>query len=75
MRGRHTRNLYRSEGQFSEAILSRTVGEVRHDLDLDRPIPPPTATDFIAFAFWSIFSTAYLLALPVALVYLVALVR
>jgi len=73
VRGRHTRNLYRSEGQFNEAILSRTVGEVRRDLNLDRPIPPPTGTDFIAFAFWSIFSTAYLLALPAALVYLVTL--
>jgi len=71
VRGRHTRNLYHAEGQFHDAILSRTVGQVRHDLDLDRPIPSPTAADLVSFIFWTALSAAYALAPVVAIAYMV----
>jgi hypothetical protein len=72
VRGRHTRNLYRSGGEFEEAILTRTVGEVRRDLELDRPTPPPTASDVAAFALWTTVSAIHFLAPPVALAFLVS---
>jgi len=58
MRGRHTRNLYRST--YSDELLARTVGEMRRELDLDREFAPPTPHDRRAFVFWSLASVATL---------------
>jgi hypothetical protein len=57
-RGRQSRNLYRTT--FSDALLARTVGEVRRELDLDREPAPPTRHDRRAFIFWSLASVATL---------------
>jgi len=45
-RGRHTRNLYGEAGV--ERVLPRTVGEVRAELELDRPAPAARARDAAA---------------------------
>ena len=51
MRGRRSRNLYFDE--WDEAILSRSVGEVRARLGLDADVARPTRADTTAFMFWS----------------------
>lgn len=56
VRGRHSRNLYRST--FDEALLDRHVGELRHELGLDRPAPSPSVSDVTAFAAWSVAALA-----------------
>lgn len=58
LRGRHSRNLYRTT--FSEELLARTVGEMRRELDLDREHVPPSPGDRGAFVFWSAASAATL---------------
>jgi hypothetical protein len=57
-RGRQSRNLYRTT--FSDELLSRTVGEVRRELALDKEPAPPDAADRRAFVFWSLASVATL---------------
>ncbi|HEY0099114.1 MAG TPA: hypothetical protein VGB76_09190 [Pyrinomonadaceae bacterium] len=59
MRGRHSRNLYRTT--FSDELLARTVGEMRRELELDKEVAPPTPSDRRAFLFWSLASAATLL--------------
>lgn len=70
-RGLHTRNLYRAE--YGEALLSRSVEEMRRELGLEAPVPAPTGKDRLTLAGWSAasllvvaLSTALLLA-PLAL--------
>ncbi len=62
VRGRHTRNLYRATGESRDAILRRSVGDTRHDLGLDQPIPRPDWSDVLAFAAWATGSVAASLA-------------
>jgi hypothetical protein len=71
VRGRHTRNLYQS-GDFREAILGRSVGDVRQSLGLDQPPPRPRLADRIAFTAWSIGASAFSLAPLAAIVYVIA---
>lgn len=52
VRGRHAGTLYH-QGEFEEAMLSRSVGDVRRQLGLDRATPPATAADGVAFVAWS----------------------
>jgi hypothetical protein len=71
VRGRHARTLYH-QGEFQDALLERTVGDIRDALALDRPPPPATLADRLAFAGWTAVSLVANLA---PLVGLVALVR
>ncbi|HEX8422539.1 MAG TPA: hypothetical protein VF634_03965 [Pyrinomonadaceae bacterium] len=57
-RGRQSRNLYRTT--FSDALLARTVGEMRRELELDKETAPPAPRDRRAFVFWSLTSLATL---------------
>jgi len=75
VRGRHTRNLYHAEGEFREAILRRSVGDVRHSLGLDRPIPPARIADVLAFAAFTIGSAVVSLTPILALIYSVTRLR
>lgn len=50
-RGLHTRNLYRSE--YGEALLGKTVEEMKSALGMDKPVPAPTWKDRLTFAGWS----------------------
>jgi hypothetical protein len=65
VRGRHSRNLYRTE--FSEALLDRTVGEVRRQLDLDHAGSRATMADGAAFLLCAV-TTVVISLLPWALV-------
>ena len=56
MRGRRSRNLYRTT--FSDELLARKVGHLRRELDLDKPPAPPASADRRAFIFWSLASAA-----------------
>src|SRR5215470_19546289 len=67
VRGRHTRNLYHAEGEFREAILQRSVGEVRRSLGLDQPAAAADAADRITFAAWTLASALVTVA-PLVLV-------
>ena len=58
VRGRHTRNLY--TGEYSDALLDRTVGDLRRDLALDGDAPRATAGDVAAYVAW-----AALIKLPI----------
>jgi hypothetical protein len=51
VRGRHSRNLYRTP--FSQALLEPTVGETRRRLALDGPPPVATLGDTVGFVAWS----------------------
>jgi len=64
LRGRKTANLYHRE--FEEALLERTVGEMRRDLGLDQPLRATTWADRAAFLAWATASVAATLA-PLAL--------
>jgi hypothetical protein len=66
VRGRHTSNLYHSEGEFREPILHRSVGDVRRSLKLDRPPEKATRTDCLVFASWAL-ASALVTAAPIAL--------
>lgn len=53
VRGRHAGTLYH-QGEFTdEAMLGRSVGDIRRQLHLDRPPPAPGAGDVAAFVAWS----------------------
>ncbi|HLL15512.1 MAG TPA: hypothetical protein VK388_10640 [Pyrinomonadaceae bacterium] len=56
MRGRCTRNLYRTT--FSDELLARRVGDVRRELELDKTHAPRASGDRRAFVFWSLASAA-----------------
>lgn len=58
VRGRHARTLYH-QGEFSDAMLARSVGDVRRELRLDRPPPPAGAGDAAAFILWSTIAIAW----------------
>jgi hypothetical protein len=53
VRGRHARTLYH-QGEFREALLDRSVGEIRRELGLDRAAPPASGGDVAAFIAWSV---------------------
>lgn len=71
VRGRHTRNLYRTA--YDDALLDARLGEVRARLDLTGEAPAAKLGDRIAFAAWcsvaiALFTvTAALLLAPLAL--------
>lgn len=71
VRGRHTRNLYRTA--YDDALLDAKLGEVRARLDLGGGAPVATTGDRIAFAAWSAVAIALfgvtlaLLLAPIAL--------
>jgi len=69
-RGRSSRNLYRAE--FGDAMLDRSVTELRRELALDGDAAPPQAGDVVAFVLWSTVSLA--VALAVASVLLMPIV-
>lgn len=50
-RGRHTGNLYR--GEYGEALLGRSVEEMRRAHRMDTPVPAPTMKDRCGLAAWS----------------------
>lgn len=58
VRGRHSRNLYRTV--YTDALLARTVGEMRRELDLDKETVAPSPDDRKAFVLWSLASVATL---------------
>jgi hypothetical protein len=68
VRGRHTANLYH-HGEFRDAILGRSVGELRRDLRLDQPAPTARAADVVAFGGWSLAALALQFAPLGVLVY------
>jgi len=72
VRGRHTRNLYHAEGEFREAILRRSVGDVRRSLGLDHPPASPRASDVLAFVAWTAGSIAVSVAPLAAIIYAIA---
>lgn len=74
VRGRHSRNLYRSPGELREAVLDRSVGEMRRRLDLDRPPARPRPADVLAFSLWLAASAALALAPVAALAYVLSAV-
>lgn len=59
VRGRHSSNLYR-EG-YDEARLAQSVGELRRALGLDRPVPPASVRDLVAFSGWVTLGMLYAL--------------
>jgi hypothetical protein len=69
VRGRRSRNLYR--GEWDEALLDRTVGDLRRELGVDEPCVA-RAADAVLFGVWlgvGLYMLAWTLALaPVLLV-------
>lgn len=59
-RGRHTQNLYSHDGV--DALLPRTVGEVRSELGLDAPAPAVRVRDVLAATLFAVVPAAILLA-------------
>jgi hypothetical protein len=51
VRGRHARSLYH-QGEFQDALLDESVGEIRRTLTLDRPTPSAGAGDVAAYVGW-----------------------
>ena len=51
LRGRHTGNLYRAE--YSEALLGKTVEEMRSAMRMNEPVPAPTGKERLTLAGWS----------------------
>ncbi|HEX8847639.1 MAG TPA: hypothetical protein VF791_23560 [Pyrinomonadaceae bacterium] len=60
IRGRHSSNLYAVD--LDERFLSRTVGEVRRELGLDKEVKKASRSDKASFVLWSLASLASLLA-------------
>jgi len=69
IRGRHSTNLYGHE--FSEAMLDKTVADLRTELALDHTAGNATTSDIVAFFGWS--TVAVGLGLSVVSVFLVPL--
>jgi ubiquinone biosynthesis protein Coq4 len=61
VRGRHTSNLYRAEGELRESTLLRSVGDLRGALGLDRPVPPARIGDVVIFSAFAVVSALMLL--------------
>jgi hypothetical protein len=55
LRGRHAGTLY-ARPYADEALLARPVDAVRRELKLDRPTPPATWRDRLAFSAWALVS-------------------
>jgi hypothetical protein len=53
VRGRHAATLYH-QGEFQDAMLTRSVGDIRRQLRLDRATPSATGADVVAFVAWSL---------------------
>ena len=53
VRGCHSTNLYRTVGEYEDALLERTVGALRRDLALRSPEPAATASDRLRFGLWT----------------------
>jgi ubiquinone biosynthesis protein Coq4 len=51
-RGRYSRNLYRTE--YGDALLGKTVEEMRRAQGLEAPVPAPTWKDRGTFVDWSL---------------------
>lgn len=66
--GRHTRNLYHIASESRDALLARSVGDVRRDLGLDQTTPAPQPADIAAFVAWVAAAVALSLAPWVAAV-------
>jgi hypothetical protein len=71
VRGRQSRNLYRAS--YDDALLARTVGEMRHELGLDEPPRPARAVDVLLFVLASLAGLAiglvlFALIIPIAIV-------
>ncbi len=69
VRGRRSKNLYRHA--YDDALLARTVADMRAELGLDRDPGPATSSDRIAAAGWTVLGAAvgtatFCLALPLA---------
>jgi hypothetical protein len=62
IRGRHSANLY--VGEYESGLLRLTVAALRARLRLDRPAPPPSVRDRLAFFGWGAASLLTLAALP-----------
>ncbi len=71
VRGRHSRNFY--DRGWSEELLEQTVGEARCALVLDRAVPAPGREDRLAFAGWGLAAGVCGIAVPIGLVWLLAL--
>ena len=71
LRGRHSRNLYRAP--YDDALLSRTVGDVRRELGLEEPLRPARASDVFWFVLASLAGLAiglglFALLIPIAII-------
>jgi hypothetical protein len=71
VRGRQSRNLYRAS--YDDALLARTVGEMRHELGLDEPLRSASAVDVLLFVLASLAGLAiglvlFALIIPIAIV-------
>jgi len=71
LRGRHSRNLYRAP--YDDALLSRTVGDVRRELGLEEPLWPARASDVFWFVLASLAGLAiglvlFALLIPIAII-------
>lgn len=69
VRGRRSKNLYRHT--YDDALLARTVADVRAELGLDRDLGPATSSEHVAAAGWTVLGFAvgtvfFWLALPLA---------
>jgi len=62
VRGRHTNNLYRVEGELRESTLRRSVGDLRGALGLDRSVPAARIADLALFGAVAVFSALLLLS-------------
>jgi hypothetical protein len=60
LRGRHSENLYHLP--FNEELLSKRVGSLRRQLNLDKPVATASFADNAAFVTWSLCSVLTLLA-------------
>jgi len=63
VRGRHSENLYHTAGEWNEALLDGSVGELRAKLGLGAT-PRATASDVAAFGLWVAAAIAYATYLP-----------
>ena len=61
LRGRQSANLYHLP--FDAALLSSKVGDLRQQLNLDKPLRPASLADNAAFVFWSLISVVTLLGI------------
>jgi hypothetical protein len=54
LRGWHAKTLYTGGREVDDELLAKTVGQVRAELALDRPVPKPTPGDRVRFALASL---------------------